>query len=198
MRKLILVLAVLLMLPVNAMAYDGDPVRTKRQEELHQAAEALRVEGYADDSDQIRSLSEAWWAENDALNILAKVCANEAAGVPGAQWCPVWHQCAVMQGVVNRTRLPGFPDTVRGVVSQALPSGYYAYNPAYCDGFAGIDRHYYELAKMVLDGDAAEIYEIPADLVYHDNVPHGEIWRTSLIDTGWFSSVTYFCRLGVS
>ena len=189
---MVILAAAVLALPVAA--YEGEPIHTVKQEVLHQCADLLRWEGYPEDHELIRMLSAEWWEEEEALNILAKTCANEAAGVPGAQWCPVWHQCAVMQGIVNRTRLPGFPDTVRGVVSQVLPSGYYAYNPAYCEGFDGIDRHYYELAKLVLDGDAAEMYEIPEDIVFHDNQPHGEVWKTSWIDTGWYRSMTYFCR----
>ena len=198
MAALAILLIVILLTPVEAAAYEGGRILTEKQIAVHEAAEILRGAGFEDDSAEIRALSDIWWAEDDALNILAKVCANEAAGVPGAQWCPVWHQAAVMQGVVNRTRMDGFPDTVREVVEQVLPSGYYAYDPAYARDFEGIDRHYYELAKLVLDGTAAEIYSIPANVVYHDNVPHGPIWRTSYIDTGWFQSTTFFCTVGVS
>ena len=196
MAVIVIALLFLLLAPTGASAYEGEPVRTERQEALHEAADVLRAAGYAEDSDVMLALKAAWWEEDDAMNILAKMCKKEAPGTPDAQYCPVWHQCCVMQNVINRTRMDDMPDTVRGVVSQKLPSGYYAYNPAYCQGFEGIERHYYELAKLVLDGDAMDIYDIPEDLMYHDNAPHGPIWKTSYVNTGYFSSTTYFCTRG--
>ena len=185
---IVIIIALALAVPTNA----AEPIWTNKQECLHQMAQIAREAGYTEDSELIQTLQKLWWEEQDALNIIAKTVKNEAAGVPGAQWCPEWHQVAVAQIIVNRTRLDGFPNTVRGVVSQVLPSGYYAYNPAYCENFSGIEAHYYEVAKYVLDGNAE--MEVPADVVYQDNQPHGEIWKTSYVDTGWFSSMTYFCR----
>lgn len=193
---IVIALLVLLFMPVNAKAYEGEYITTHHQDALHEAAEILRAAGYAEGSEVMMALKAAWWEDDDAMNILAKMCKKEAPGTPDAQYCPVWHQCCVMQNVINRTRMDDMPDTVRGVVSQKLPSGYYAYNPAYCQGFEGIERHYYELAKLVLDGDAMDIYDIPDDLMYHDNAPHGPIWKTSYVNTGYFASTTYFCTRG--
>lgn len=186
----LIMFCVLLVTPVEA-AYG---ITTARQDELHAEADILRAVGYADNGDVIQAVKAAWAQEQEDLNIIAKVIANEAPGVPGEQWCPVWHQATVGQIVVNRTRLDGFPDTVRGVVSQRLPSGYYAYNPSYCYGFDGIDQHYYDLARMILDSEAAELYGIPEDVIFHDNAAHGPIWKTSYVGTGWYRSTTYFCR----
>lgn len=180
-----IIAALLIATPVDA-AYC---ITTARQDELHAEADALRAAGYAEDSDAIRALSEAWWAEDDALNIIAKVIYKEAPGVPGEQWCPVWHQATVGQIIVNRVNDPRFPATVREVVSAPMQ-----YSKSYCYGFDGIDQHYYELARMILDGEAAELYEIPEDVIFHDNKAHGPVWKTSYVDTGYFRSTTYFCR----
>ena len=81
---ILLFLLVVILSPAEA-AY----VTTARQDELHAQADALRALGYAEDSEAIQALSSAWWQEEDALNIIAKVIANEAPGTPDAQWCPV-------------------------------------------------------------------------------------------------------------
>ena len=169
----------------------ADAVWTEKQMEVHEIAEEARAIGISEDNELIQMCQRVWWEEQDSLNIIAKTIKKEAPGTPEAQWCPMWHQLTVGQIIINRTRLPGFPDTVRDVVSQRLPSGYYAYNPAYCSDFEGIEDYYYELARMVLDG---EVTDVPDDLIYHDNAIHGEVWKTSYVNTGYWHSTTYFCK----
>lgn len=187
---LCIIFIILCMMLASAPA---DGAWTEKQEEVHKIADAARSLGLSEDNELIQMCKKVWNEEQENMNILAKVMKNEAPGVPGAQWCPVWHQLTVGQIIINRTRLAGFPDTIRDVVSQRLPSGYYAYNPAYCYGFDGIEEHYYELAKLILDG---KVTDVPGDLIYHDNAPHGPIWKTSYVDTGWYASTTYFCTGG--
>ena len=87
---------VVLFLTLTAKAACDEPVRTKKQIALHEAAEILRSAGYADDSAVIKELQAQWWDEQEALDIVARVVQGEAGG------CPWMHQVAVAAVVVNR------------------------------------------------------------------------------------------------
>lgn len=173
-----IVLCVLMATPAGA--YDGERVTTRRQDELHELADILRGLGYADDSEAIRALSDAWWEEQEALDIVARVVQGEAGG------CPWMHQIAVAAVVVNRVNSPYFPDTVREVV--AAPG---QYTTLYLTGFDQASRQCYEAAKKALDGESG----VPEDVIWQAEFIQGrEIWWISEVDTGWFKSTTYFCR----
>lgn len=161
-------------------AAEDAPVRTARQAALHDAAELLRAAGYAEDSDVIRALSDAWWAEQEALDIVARVGEGEAGG------CPWEHLLAVCCVVVNRVRSEHFPGSVREVV--AAPG---QYTTAYLSGFETTSRRAYEAAKIALDGTD----DVPDDIIWQAEFPQGrEVWWISKVDTGWYQSTTYFCR----
>ena len=180
-RLVILVAAVVIILAaIPARAYDGERITTAKQDALHEAAELLRKAGFSDDSEPIRALSAAWWQEQEALDIVARVVQGEAGG------CPWEHQVAVAAVVVNRVNSPYFPDTVREVV--ASPG---QYTTLYLSGFDKTSRQCYEAAKVALDGTD----EVPDDVIWQAEFPQGrEIWWISTVDTGWFRSTTYFCR----
>ena len=159
--------------------YDA-PIRTARQDALHEAADLLRAAGYAEDSAIIRELQAAWLAEQEALDIIARVVMGEAGG------CPWEHQVAVAAVVVNRVNSPLFPATVREVVAQPGQ-----YSKIYLSGFDRTSRACYEAAKVALDGEDS----VPDDVIWQANFPQGrEAWWVSYVDTGWFSSTTWFCR----
>lgn len=180
MAVLLVMLLVILLTP--AEAYEGEPVRTARQETLHAAADILRSYGYAEDSEAIRALGDAWAAEQEALDIIAKVIQNEA----DPAWCEWEHSVAVGAVVVNRERSPQFPNTIREVVAQ--PGQYL---PAYTYGFDNTSRLAYEAAKAALDGD----HNVPEDAYWQDtNVQGVSIWKTFEVTTKYgFHSVTYIC-----
>lgn len=176
-----IVFCVLLATP--ATAYDGTRITTARQDALHEAADALRAVGYTDESEPIKALSAAWWAEQEALDIVARVVQGEAGG------CPFEHQVAVAAVVVNRVNSEYFPNAVREVVAQP-----YQYTLLYLSGFERTSRQCYEAAKIALDGTD----DVPDDVIWQAEFPQGrEIWWISRINTGWYASTTYFCR-GVS
>lgn len=176
----VLALFMLMLMLTPAEAYEGEPVRTARQETLHEAAEILRGIGYANDSAEIRALSDAWWAEQEALDIVARVVQGEAGG------CPWMHQVAVAAVVVNRVNSPYFPDTARGVVASPAQ-----YTTLYLTGFEQTTRQCYEAAKKALDGESG----VPEDVIWQAEFIQGrEVWWRSDVDTGWFKSTTYFCR----
>ena len=185
----ILVAAVVIILAaIPTKAYDGERITTAKQDALHVAAELLRAAGYTDDSEPIRTLSAAWWEEQESLDILAKVIAHEA----DPRYCEWEHSVAVGVVVLNRVKSPYFPDSVREVV--AAPGQYL---PSYCYGFDQTPRKAYEAAKAALDGD----HDVPEDCYWQDcHVQGVSVWKAFVCDTGWFHSVTYICRgiVGVS
>ena len=178
MVVIMIFLCVLLATPADA--YEGGRVLTHRQIALHDAAELLRSVGYTDDDPAIRALSEAWWAEQEALDIVARVVAGEAGA------CPWEHQVAVAAVVVNRVNSQLFPATVREVVSQPNQ-----YTTLYLSGFDKTSRQCYEAAAVALNGESG----VPEDVIWQAEFPQGtEVWWTSYVDTGWWRSTTYFCR----
>lgn len=176
----VLFIAFCVMLATPAKAYEGERITTAKQDALHNAADILRSVGYAEDSEVIKALQAEWWAEQEALDITARVVMGEAGG------CPWEHQVAVAAVVVNRVNSPYFADTVRDVV--ASPG---QYTTLYLSGFERTTRQCYEAAKKALDGESG----VPQDVIWQAEFPQGtEIWWISKVDTGWFASTTYFCR----
>lgn len=176
-----LLIAFIALLTTPTQAYEGEAVRTARQERLHDAAELLRELGFTEDSDAIRQLQAAWWREQEDLDIIAKVIQNEA----DPAWCKWEHSVAVGAVVVNRVRSPYFPNTVKEVV--AAPGQYL---PTYTRGFEGTIRLAYLAAKDALDGN----HDVPSDAYWQDNTIQGvHVWKAFVLDTGWFRSTTYIC-----
>ena len=181
----LILIGLCILLATPAHAYDGTRITTARQEALHEAADILRSCGYAEDSEVIRAIQADWRAEQEKLDIIAKVIDHEA---PPA-WCEWEHSVAVGVVVLNRVASPLFPDTVRDVV--AAPGQYLR---SYTYGFDDTSRVAYEAAAAALDG----AHEVPEDCYWQDtHVQGAAIWRAYTVDTGWYRSTTYICR-GVS
>ena len=178
---IILIAAIVIILAaIPTMAYDGERITTAKQDALHEAAEILRAAGLSEDDPALVALSAEWWAEQEALDIVARVVQGEAGN------CPWAHQLAVAAVVVNRVNSPYFPNTVREVV--AAPA---QYTELYLTGFEQTTRQCYEAAKKALDGESG----VPEDVIWQAEFIQGcEIWWVSTVDTGWFRSTTYFCR----
>ena len=179
-KKLIAIISALVIAALFTAAAPVTPVHTAKQDALHEAAEILRAAGYTDEDAPIRALSDAWWAEAEDLNIIAKVIEHEAGD------CPWEHRVAVGAVVLNRVADERFPDTVREVVEQPGQ-----YHPGYTKGFASVRRSSYEAAAAAMDGR----HSVPADVVWQAQFPQGTAtWWISDVDTGWYRSTTYFCR----
>ena len=184
-KYIALALIALLVLATPVRAYDGTRITTARQDALHEAADILRSCGYAEDSEVILAIQSDWRAEQERLDIIAKVIAHEAP----PEWCAWEHSVAVGVVVLNRVASPLFPDTVKEVV--AAPGQYLA---SYTYGFDDTPRIAYEAAKAALDGE----HDVPEDCYWQDTHVQGKaIWRAFTVDTGWYRSTTYICR-GVS
>ena len=176
----LILITVIIILATPARAYEGSRITTARQDALHEAAEILRAAGLSEDDPALVALSAEWWAEQEALDIVARVVQGEAGN------CPWAHQLAVAAVVVNRVNSPYFPNTVREVV--AAPA---QYTTLYLTGFDQTSRQCYEAAKKALDGESG----VPEDVIWQAEFIQGaEVWWRSEVDTGWYHSVTYFCR----
>ena len=174
----VIIVFIFVLLLVPAEAYEGDPVWTARQEELHRQAEEMRAAGISEE--KVAPLSAEWWEEKETLDIVARVVQGEAGA------CPWMHQLAVAAVVVNRIHSPLFPDTAREVVAQP-----YQYTTLYLYGFDKTSRQCYEAAKKALDGESG----VPEDVIWQAEFRQGkEVWWQSDVDTGWWRSTTYFCR----
>ncbi len=162
------------------------PVSTMRQEWLHKMADEARAHGEPEDGAIIQTLQAEWWQEQEDLSIIAKVIDNEAGE------CPWEQRVAVGAVVMNRVLCPYFPSTVREVV--AAPGQYLV---SYTYGFDDIREGSWRAAKVVMDGK----HNVPPDVVWQAEFRQGkDVWWKAHIDTGWYSSTTYFCRgvVGVS
>ena len=178
----VFMIVICVMLATPAHAYEGDRITTARQDALHHAADSLRLAGLAEDDPAIMALSAEWWAEQEKMDILAKVVAHEA----DPAYCQPEHSLAVAVVVLNREASPYFPNSVKEVV--AAPGQYLE---SYTYGFENTPRRCYEIAKAALDGD----HDVPEDCYWQDNKVQGvSIWKSFVCDTGWFKSTTYICR----
>ena len=180
----VIVLAFLcIVLAIPTGAYEGERIQTKRQIALHEAAEMLRDAGFTDDDPAVKALSDAWWAEQEALSIIAKTIQYEA----NPEYCEWEHSLAVGVVILNRVASPYFHgDTVKEVV--AWPGQYLE---SYTYEFDNVPRKCYEAAKAVIDGD----HNIPADCYWQAEFLQGtSVWKVFRVDTGYYSSTTYICR----
>ena len=173
---------IIVIVAVPARGYEGERITTARQDELHRMADSLRLAGLSEDDPALQALSAEWWAQEEALNIIAKVVRYEA----DPQWCEWEHSVAVAVVILNRVNSPYFPASVKEVV--AAPGQYLEW---YTHDFNDTPRLCYEVAKAALDGD----HEVPSDCYWQDCTIQGvSIWKAFHLDTGYFSSTTYICR----
>lgn len=154
---------------------------TNRMIAAHEIAETAREIGVADDDPMIAGLSDIWWRDHDDLQMVAKTISREAP------YCPYWHQVTVGAIVLNRVEDPRFPDTVYGVLTQTNPL---QYSPSYTYDFTGISDEHYQAAIDAMNGN----HDVPPNVVWQAEFFQGRgIWKTSGVNTGYWSSVTYFC-----
>lgn len=177
---LLIFLALWLLLAAPADAAYG--VTTQRQDDLHTAADILRSLGYADDSEVIQRIKEAWWQEDEDLSIIAKTIQNEA----DPAWCQWEHSVAVGAVILNRVQCPNFKgNTVKDIVT--APGQYLK---SYTYDFGGVSELAYLAAKDAMDGNHC----VPANAYWQDNNVQGvSIWKAFEVKTDYFHSTTYIC-----
>ena len=154
---------------------------TKMMTAAHERANTLRAFGASDDSPAIQECKDIWWAEKDAMDILARTMYMEARD------CPWRHVLSVGAVVLNRVRSDLFPNTVKEVIEQPYQ---YSVTYAYAFMFDKTPARYYAAARILLDGE----YNLPGDVLYQAQFPQGSgIYWESHVHTQWWDSTTYFC-----
>ena len=158
---LVLVISALLCTCGFAKA-DTEPLRTSRQNELHELANMARAMGLPEDNPIIVEAQRLWLEEETNLRILAKVVRNEAG------YCTDRHQQLVAKVVLNRVESPLFPDTVVDVVN--APG---QYNPAYTRNLPSLQTadaeqcRAFENALKAMNGEV----DCPANVLFQSEFP---------------------------
>lgn len=178
---LLIIILVLLVITIAVQVRAADdPLWTKRQYALHDAAESLRAVGFTDDDPCIKALQDQWWQEYYNLQMVAKTISKEAGG------CSWDHMVYVGAVIMNRVHSSKFPNTVYDVLTAPLQ-----YSEAYTRDFDDIPERCYRAAIAAIDGD----HDAPSDLYWQAEFPQGrEVWKIFEVDTGYYRSTTYFCR----
>lgn len=153
------------------------------QDTAHEIAELARSLGLPEDDPIITRAQELWWEADEQyqkdLQIIANVVYYEAGG------CPSRHRQLVAQVVLNRVADPRFPDTVTEVVSQ--PGQYAAW---YVTATPDIPAEVYDDVRAAMNGEV----DCPENVLYQANFTQGTgVYEVSYVNTGYFSSTTYFC-----
>lgn len=181
MKKVTLIILIL-SLVLLLVGFTAHPAKTN-QDIAHEIAQLARSLGLSEDDPIIQRAQEIWW-ENDAqyqqdMKILANVVYYEARG------CPSRHRQLVAQVVLNRVADPRFPNTVKEVVEQPGQ-----YSPSYVTANPDIPEEIYDDVRAAMNGEV----DCPANVIYQAQFTQGTgIYEVSYVDTGWYSSTTYFC-----
>lgn len=121
------------------------------------------------------------YTDND-LMLLARVINAEAG-----YGCTIEHNQLVGCVVMNRVKDPRFPNTVSDVIYQkgqypSVSSARFKEQPS---------QIALDAAKYVLDGKAY----CPPDVIFQANFKQGKgVYKQFNVNTGYYSSTTYFCR----
>lgn len=185
-KRLICIFAALaLMFASSAYAKPATTTWTDRQQDLHELANMAREMGLPEDSPIIVEAQRLWLQEETDLRILAKVVRNEAG------YCSDRHQQLVAQVVLNRVASPLFPDNVTDVVNAPMQ-----YNPIYTRNLPEWDTADAEQLRAFRNALKAANGEVdcPENVLFQSEFPKlGKgSYEIHKVDTGWFSSTTYF------
>jgi hypothetical protein len=119
------------------------------------------------------------YTESDVM-LLARIINAEAG-----EGCQIEHNQLVGCVVMNRVNDPRFPNTIKGVVYQR---GQYT-----CVNSKKFNQYPPQIsidaARYVLSGKAY----CPKNVVYQSESVQGKIYKKFYVNTGWYSSTTYFC-----
>ena len=172
-------------------------ITTNKQDQLQYIINTALSNNLSRDSDYVKHFQSLYEEEELNLNIVAKVIHNEAN-----EYCEWLHRVAVGQVIYNRAFYSDwFPNTIYEVVNQhssytdenGVVHTLYQYSPNYTKNFDDVSESAYEIAKFVLDGKAVDTY-VPRDVIWQAEFIQGkEVWKSFYVNTGYYSSTTYFC-----
>ncbi len=184
----VLVISALLCTCGFVKAEEGNkPLRTNRQNELHDIANRARALGLPESNPIIQEAKRLWHQEEEDLRIIANVILHEAPH------CSDRHQQLVAQVILNRVASPlaYFPDTVKDVVN--APG---QYDPAYTRNLPERGDQNPEVQRAfrnALDAINGEV-DCPDNVVYQSEFDYLGSGNYEIHEarTDWFWSLTYF------
>lgn len=140
----------------------------------------------SDDMEGVPAMEPLVEFNDESLRWLTVLVYNES------KYCTDEHQRLVAMVAVNRLRRPDFGDTWEEIITEPGYPSYYRTERAYGDiDDPGEYQRCMTNALMALHG----LVDCPEDLVFQAQFVQGvEVWKTIYVDTGWYSSTTYFCR----
>lgn len=176
------------------------------QTQVHQTAQLLRRQGYAESSPYIAATKDSWNDAQEEINgyrrlsrytdedvrILATTVYYEA-GMTTEQL-----RQYVAQVVLNRVADSRFPNTIKGVITQA---GQYSNKYSTTAAAQAIQTkdaknstYYYAICENAAKTAMMGRVEMPSNVIYQANFRQGNgIWKSVSFDSGWFASTSYFC-----
>lgn len=176
------------------------------QEQVHQTAQLLRRQGYAESNPYLMATKDTWKNAQEAINGYQRLSryTNEDIRILATT---VYYEAGmtteqlrqyVAQVVLNRVADARFPNTVKGVVTQAGQYSTKYSTTAAAQAVQSKDAkngtYYYAMcensAKTAMMGQV----KMPANVLYQANFSQGKgIWKSVSFDSGWFASTSYFC-----
>ena len=176
------------------------------QDQAHQAAEALRAQGYTDECDGIQAAKSTWHAAQDLIvgyQKLAKYTDEDIRILTTTVFNEAGHTTDqlreyVAQVVLNRVADSRFPDTVKGVITQrGQYSTRYATEAAaqkIKDTDAANGTFYYAICEEAVKTAMMGQVDMPSNVIYQANFVQGTgVWQSVYFNSGWYASTSYFC-----
>jgi spore germination cell wall hydrolase CwlJ-like protein len=176
------------------------------QNQAHQTAELLRKQGYSDSSTYIQAAKSAWNEAQSTIKAYQKLSkyTDEDIRILATT---VYYEAGtttdqlrqyVAQVVMNRVADSRFPNTVKGVVTQA---GQYAGNYATTSATQAIKNkdsqngtYYYATCETAAKAAMMGQVDMPSSVIYQANFSQGKgVWKSVYYNSGWFASTSYFC-----
>lgn len=123
-------------------------------------------------------IDELSYTDED-LYCLANLIYYEARG------CSDRHQQLVAQVCINRSKDSRFPDTIKECIEQ--PGQYAAW---YTTANPPLEQRFIDNARAALEGEV----DCPSNVIFQAEFKQGTgVFEISEVDTGYWSSTTYFC-----
>lgn len=176
------------------------------QNQAHQTATILRAQGYAESSAYIQAAKNSWteagkmikgyqnlskYSDED-IRILATTVYYEAGNTTEQL------RQYVAQVVLNRVADGRFPNTVKGVITQA---GQYSTKYASAQMAQSLQNqdakngtYTYSVCENAAKQAMMGMTGMPGNVIFQANFTQGKgVWKTVSYSSKWFSSTSYFC-----
>ncbi len=193
-----------------ASNYDVCMAAIREQQEIqaqaHRTANALRKQGYSDNSTYVKAAKSTWaaaQAEIQAYKNLSRYTWDDIRILTTT----VYHEAGctteqlrqyVAQVALNRVKDSRFPNTIYGVITQR---GQYSTKYATVEAAQAIKNkdaangtYNWETCKNSVIQAMMGKTAMPGNVLYQANFTQGSgLWKSVYFNSGWYASTSYFC-----